>query len=304
MTIDPRHLANLLAIASHGSFNRAAAALNISQPALSKSIALLEHRLGVPVFDRTTRGSTLTKAGEILLRRARSLEMLIGDAEAEVHMQAGGIDGPLRIGVTPSVMLDLMPAVLERVIAGRGACSISVIEGVDDHLMPALLRGEIDLLIGPVGGLHPPPDSVVEQALCDDPFRLAVGPDHGLAGRAEVTLAELAGQPWVLPMPGSLFHRHVEGLFMAAGLPWPANAIHTNSLALSERLVLEGRRIMLMTWLQGMTPGGRTLRQIALPGAGSRRLGIRHRKETALPALGLAVVAAAQEVLRGYRQAG
>lgn len=304
MTIDPRHLANLLAIATHGSFNRAAAALNLSQPALSKSIALLEHRLGIPVFERTTRGSTLTKAGEILLRRARALEMLIGDAEAEVHMQAGGIDGPLRVGVTPSAMLDLMPAVLERVIAGRGACSISVVEGLDDHMMPALLRGEIDLLIGPVGGLRPPPDSVVEQVLCDDPFRLAVGPGHVLAGRTEVTLAEVADQPWVLPMPGSLFHRHVEGLFMAAGVTWPKDAIHTNSLALSERLVLEGRRIMLMTWLQGMTPGGRTLRQIALPGAGSRRMGFRHRKETALPTLGLAVVKAAQEVVQGYREAG
>ena len=302
MTIDPRHLANLLAIATHGSFNRAAAALNLSQPALSKSIALLEHRLGVPVFDRTTRGSTLTAAGEILLRRARSLEMLIGDAEAEVHMQAGGIDGPLRVGVTPSAMLDLMPAVLERVIAGRGACSISVVEGLDDHMMPALLRGEIDLLIGPVGGLRPPPDSVVEQVLCDDPFLLAAGAAHPLADRKEIALAELAEEAWVLPMPGSLFHRHVEGLFMAAGVTWPKDAIHTNSLALSERLVLEGRRIMLMTWLQAMTPGGRTLRQIALPGAGSRRMGIRHRKETALPSLGLAVVKAAQEVVQGYRE--
>jgi len=304
MTIDPRHLANLLAIATHGSFNRAAAALNLSQPALSKSIALLEHRLGVSVFDRTTRGSTLTKAGEILLRRARSLETLISDAEAEVHMQAGGVEGPLRIGATPSVMLDLIPAVLEQVTAGRGACSISVVEGLDDHMMPALLRGEIDLLVGPVGGLRPPPDSVVEQFLCDDPFLLATGAAHRLAERHEITLDELADEAWVLPMPGSLFHRHVEGLFMAAGIAWPKDAIHTNSLALSEQLVLEGRRIMLMTWLQGMTPGGRGLKHITLPGAGTRRIGIRHRKETALPALGEAVVAAAQDVVRRYREAG
>jgi DNA-binding transcriptional LysR family regulator len=303
MTIDPRHLANLLAIATHGSFNRAAAALNLSQPALSKSIALLEHRLGVPVFDRTTRGSTLTAAGEILLRRARSLAMLISDAEAEVHMQAGGIEGPLRVGATPSVMLDLIPAVLAQVTAGRGACSISVVEGLDDHMMPALLRGEIDLLVGPVGGLRPPPDTVIEQILCDDPFLLAAGAAHRLADRPEITLAELADEAWVLPMPGSLFHRHVEGLFMAAGIAWPKDAIHTNSLALSEQLVLEGRRIMLMTWLQGMTPGGRGLKRITVPGAGTRHIGIRHRKETALPVLGEAVVAAAQDVVRRYREA-
>ena len=303
MTLDPRHLANLLAIATHGSFNRAAAALNISQPALSKSIALLEHRLGAAVFDRTARGSTLTPAGEILLRRARSLEMLIGDAEAEVHLQAGGVDGPLRLGASPSVMLDLVPAAIESVTAGR-ACSISVIEGLDDQMMPALLRGEIDLLIGPVGGLFPAPEGVVETTLCEDPFLLAVGPDHRLAGRSEVSLAELEDEAWVLPMRGSLFHRHVEGLFMAAGISWPRDAVHTNSLALSERLVLEGGRIMLMTWLQGMTPGGRRLKRIALLAAGIRRIGIRHRRETALPALGQAVMEAVQAVVRRYREEG
>lgn len=303
MTIDPRHLANLLAIATHGSFNRAAAALNISQPALSKSIALLEHRLGAAVFDRTRRGSTLTVAGEILLRRARALERLIGDAESEVHMNALGVEGPLRIGATPSVMLDVIPTVLERVTKGRGPCAISVVEGLDDRMMPALLQGEIDLLIGPVGGLHPPPDTVVELPLCDDPFQLGAGPGHPLARRREATLAELAEEAWVLPMPGSLFHRHVEGLFMAAGIAWPRNAIHTNSLALSERLVLEGGRIMLMTWLQGATAGGRGLRRIPVLGAGARRVGIRHRKETALSALGWAIVDAAQEVVGRYREA-
>lgn len=304
MTIDPRHLANLLAIATHGSFNRAAAALNISQPALSKSIALLEHRLGAAVFDRTARGSTLTPAGEILLRRARSLEMLIGDAEAEVHLQAGGVDGPLRLGASPSTMLDLVPAAIEAVTAERGACSISIIEGLDDQMMPALLHGEIDLLIGPVGGLFPAPEGVVEMTLCEDPFFLAVGPGHKLAGRAEISLAELEEEAWVLPMSGSLFHRHVEGLFMAAGLGWPRNAVHTNSLVLSERLVLEGQRVMLMTWLQGMTPGGRRLGRIALSAAGTRRIGLRHRRETALPALGQAVVAAVQAVVRRYREEG
>lgn len=301
MIIDPRHLNHLLAIATHGSFNRAAAALNISQPALSKSIALLEHRLGVAVFDRSTRGSSLTPAGEILLRRARSLDMLMSDAAAEVRLLAGGVGGPLRVGATPSVMLDLMPSVVEEVTRRHGPCSISVVEGLDDQMMPALLNGEIDLLIGPVGGLRPVPDSVVEQALCEDPFYLGVGADHPLAGRGSVALAELAETAWVLPMPGSLFHRHVEGLFMAAGVPWPKNAIHTNSLALSERLVLEGRHIMMMTWLQGMTPGGQRLRRIPMPAAGTRRIGLRHRRETALSELGQAVIAAAQGVVGRYR---
>ena len=63
MNIDPRYLANLLSIAKHGSFNRAAAARGISQPALSNSIAQLERRLGVTVLDRSRSGSQLNEFG-------------------------------------------------------------------------------------------------------------------------------------------------------------------------------------------------------------------------------------------------
>jgi DNA-binding transcriptional LysR family regulator len=143
--------------------------------------------------------------------------------------------------------------------------------------------------------LRPPPNQIVELVLCDDPFFLGVGADHPLAGRTAVTLSELTHESWVLPLPGSLFHRHLEGLFMAAGGSWPKDAIHTNSLALSERLVLQGRRIMTMTRLQGMTPGGRQIQRIPLSGAGARRIGLRHRRETTLSALGQAVIAAARD---------
>ena len=63
LNIDPRYLANLLSVAKHGSFNRAAAAQGISQPALSNSIAQLERRLGVQVLDRTRSGSQLNEFG-------------------------------------------------------------------------------------------------------------------------------------------------------------------------------------------------------------------------------------------------
>jgi DNA-binding transcriptional LysR family regulator len=290
MSLDPRQLSHLLAIATHGSFNRAAAALNMSQPALSKNIALLEHRLGTTVIARTPRGSSLTRAGEILVRRARALETLIGDTVAEIRFDADGIEGPLKIGAAPSVMLDLVPGIIGDLVRERGPCAISVIEGLDDVLLPGLANGQLDILVGPVAGLHPAPASIVEEKLMEDPFSVGVAPDHRLAGRQRVTLKELLGEAWVLPLPGSVYFRHVEALFTGAGTPWPGNAVNTNSLALSERLVLTAGRIMTMTALQSMTEGARRLRRIALEQAGTRWIGLRYRRESRFSPIGLAAL--------------
>jgi DNA-binding transcriptional LysR family regulator len=76
MSLDQKRLHNLLAVARTGSFGRAAAALGVSQPALSTSIALLEKTVGGAVLKRDRSGATLTPLGEILIQHARSLELL------------------------------------------------------------------------------------------------------------------------------------------------------------------------------------------------------------------------------------
>lgn len=278
MTIDPRHLAHLLAIARHGSFNRAADALNLSQPALSKSIALLERRLGARVIERGPRGSALTPAGEILVRRARGLETLVADAEREVRLNAAGAAGPLAIGATPSAVLRLVPDALARLAAAGERIEVSVVEGLDGTLLPALADGGIDIMVGPVGGLYPAGPDVVEEALIEDPFSLGVGPSHPLAGRASLSLAELAEAAWVLPLPGSAYHRHVEALFMTAGVPWPTDRIGSNSLGMTERLVRETGRVAIITRLQVLADQAAPLRAVPLAGAGSRRVGYRLRR--------------------------
>lgn len=279
MPIDPRHLTHLLAISTEGSFNRAAQLLGVSQPALSKSIQLLEARLGYSVMTRTARGSALTAAGEILVRRAEALKSLLGDAEEEVRLNASGGAGPLRIGATPSMMLELVPRTLTRLLGGRTKLALSVIEDLDGALLPALLKGQIDLLVGPVGGLYPKPPSVLEEALIDDPYGIGVANDHPLAGRGDITLAELTDAAWVLPLPGSLFHRHVEALFITADAPWPRDVVNTNSLALSERLVLEVGRIMTMTSLQLREVDESRIWQIRLLNGGSRAVGYSMRRD-------------------------
>lgn len=277
MAVEATQIANLLAIAEHGSFTRAAAEKGVSQPALSNSIALLEQRLGVKVLERSRRGSTLTVFGEILVRRAEGVQSLLSDAEAEVRSHAAGISGPLRIGATPSVLASLLPKALRRLDDGGAPLDLEIVDGLDGRLVPMLRSGKIDIIVGPVDEILGATDDVVEAVLFDDPFWLAVGPASPFHDAKSLSLAELADAPWALPREGSTYRRHVEALFMSAGVAWPKDCILVNALPLLETLVAHTARITLVSRAQ-LTQAPQPFRVIPLQGAGGRRIGYKLRR--------------------------
>lgn len=276
MAVDAGQIANLLAIAKYGSFTRAAAEKGMSQPALSNSIALLEQRLGVQVLDRSRRGSTLTPYGEILVRRAEGVFSLLSDAETEVRHFANGVGGPLRIGATPSVLANLVPRALGRVVEGTGPVDIEIVDDLDDALVPMLRSGRIDVIVGPVAEMFHGESDVVEEILFQDPFAIAAGPRSPFHGRGSLTLAELAEARWILPRQGSTYRRHVESMFMTRSVPWPRDCILANSLALLESLVRATDRITLVSRVQ-IAAGDPGFAVIPLEGAGHRTIGFKLR---------------------------
>jgi DNA-binding transcriptional LysR family regulator len=277
MTVEATQIANLLAIARHGSFTRAAAEKGMSQPALSNSIALLEQRLGVKVLERTRRGSTLTAFGEILVRRAEGVQSLLADAAAEVQAHASGISGPLRIGATPSVLASLLPRALALLDTGDAPLDLEIIDGLDDRLTPMLRSGRLDVIIGPVDEMLGATPDIVEEILFEDPFAVAVGPTSPFYDAPYLSLRELAEAPWALPREGSTYRRHVEALFMTAGVGWPRDCILVNALPLLEELVARSSRVTMVSKVQLVDGQGR-FRVIPLEGAGSRRIGFKLRK--------------------------
>lgn len=249
----------------------------MSQPALSNSIALLEQRLGVKVLERSRRGSSLTAFGEILVRRAEGVHSLLADAEAEVRSHAAGISGPLRIGATPSVLASLLPKALRELDDGQTPLDLEIVDGLDGRLVPMLRSGAIDVIVGPVNEMLGGTDDVVEEVLLEDPFWLAVGPSSPFYGSKRLTLAELADAPWALPREGSTYRRHVEALFMTAGVGWPKNCILVNALPLLESLVAHTSRITLVSRAQ-LTETPQSFDIIPLEGAGGRRIGFKLRR--------------------------
>lgn len=267
-----RQLEAVQAIIDHGSFNKAAQSLGITQPALSKLVALLERQLGVRLFERSARGAEPTGAARIVQRAASNVGRIVDEIAAELASHASGALGPLAIGVTPSVMQGIVPAAIAA-LPGGAALSLRVIEDLDDRLTPLLDRGEIDLIVGPVGGLEPPPIRFAEHVLMEDRFFLGVPQDFAVGEDQALSLGDLTDAPWILPAQGSSIHRMIQAFFIASDAPWPHDRIETNSITLQEHLIRHAGRIGLLTSAQMFRrpPPFRLMRLADVP---ARRIGI------------------------------
>ena len=301
MALDPRNLIHLLAIAEHGSFNRAAGACGLSQPALSSSIAQLERKLGVAVVRRTAHGSELNEFGKILVREARTVRSLLSHAEKEIRAKRLGLDGPLRIGATPSVTLKFLPQVMNILLQRHPSVELHLVESFDDQLIPALRDGALDLVLGPVSNAVGEPTSIAEDALFEDPFSIGVGPNSDLKARTSLTLAELADCAWVLPSAGSTYRRHIEALFLAEDVRWPSNVVITSSLSLVESIITETDRVTLITSLQASRDPVGGVRSIPLRGGGKRIISIKWRRMGELSPLAKSAVGIAHEVAATFK---
>ncbi len=222
--------------------------------------------------------------GKILLRGAETIDAVLLQASEEVRLKRLGVEGPLRIGVVPSVTLKLMPDVFAVLLKRHPAVELTFTEGLDDQLLPSLQAGHLDIVVGPLAGVFPAPPDIAEDPLFDDPFSIGVGPGHPLASRSSLTLGELRDAPWILPLPGNSYRRHIEALFMTAGVPWPSNCFITSSLTLVESIVAQTDRVTIITELQSIIQNTWRLRSIPLKGGGKRTIGIKWRK-TAKPSL-------------------
>lgn len=274
--IDPRHLSHLLAIHEQGSLSLAGQVLNLSQPALSNSIAVLEQRLSAPVLIRTARGAVVNELGAALVRRAREIRSVLDYADQEAMLLRRGRIGPLAVGVTPSLVEQFIPDVLELLLADLPHLSISVIEGLDGPLNAALAAGELDVVVASVGQTNASPD-IVEDLLISDPFLLAVHENSSLIHRPNVKLSDALNELWVVPRPGGSAYAHVQAMFLTAGVDWPKRTLSTNSVALTHQLVA---RIGAVALVNRVTARGwlAPVRTVPLAEAGHRKIGLRRRR--------------------------
>jgi DNA-binding transcriptional LysR family regulator len=246
MTIDPKRLIDLTRIADAGSFTAAAQALNISQPALSNSIAALERSLGVRLFERTHRGATLTDYGRVLYGYAQTLETVLARAAEEIEHKRSGFEGGLIVGATPVASAEIVPEAVARLMSEVPNASISIIDGVDDDLIASLIRGELDLIVSPITVRAEFPE-IEDEILLPDSFAVVVRPDNARARLKSIRLQDMRDATWVMPNVGSSTRKHIETLFLSAGEPWPSKVVSMTSTLAITSLVMRSNFVAVMS---------------------------------------------------------
>jgi DNA-binding transcriptional LysR family regulator len=198
--LDVRRLRVLREVARRGSFSAAAEALSFTQPAISRQIAALELEAGTQLVDRRARGVRLTPAGELLVEHADVILDRLATAESQLEALAGLAGGRLRLGTFGTANATLIPLAIRAFAAAHPAVELQLVEGWSSALMGRMLAGEVDLAVLSIDPAH---EEIALEPLMDDPFFVALAADHPLAGKPELSMADLQDETWIESQRGT-----------------------------------------------------------------------------------------------------
>jgi DNA-binding transcriptional LysR family regulator len=259
-----RDLHLLMTVVQRGSMAKAATELAVSQPAVSKAIADMEHTLGLRLLDRGRNGIEPTAYGRALVKRGLTIFDELKQGIEELEFLADASVGSLRIGSTESIAAGMLPAIIERFWREHPGVRLDVAQAVISTLHYRELRERsIDLLIGRI----PTPfaeDDLEADVVYDDQVVVVAGRKSKWARLRKLKLADLSDEPWILPpadtMPGSLALE----FFRASGTEMPRAPVTTLSIHLSCRLVASGRFVATLP-ISVLRFGGHDLSLKVLP---------------------------------------
>ncbi|MBP7536596.1 MAG: LysR family transcriptional regulator [Ottowia sp.] len=247
--IETRHLRHLLALAEHRHYARAADALHLTQPALTRSIQALEASLEAQLFDRGRGEVTPTAIGHLLLDYARDWALAAQEMVRDVQLAKGAELGALRIGAGPFAGASLVGLAVGRLSRQHPQLRVEIVIAPWQELPERLRARDIDLMLAElsqVQGL----DAIEVTALKPHPPLTVCRAGHPLTALATPTLAELLAYPWAGPqMPQALQQRLAQALPPAAR-PQAASAqplrIVCDSAAVLKDVLLQSDAISMM----------------------------------------------------------
>jgi DNA-binding transcriptional LysR family regulator len=245
--MDVRHLRNMLAVIEEGSLGRAAQRLNISQPALTKSIQRLEEHLGVSLFQREARGMKPTFFADNLKGYAKAACIGMAEAERQIEALRRGTEGTVTIAGPPVIMTELLPDVLVRIAQERPLLQIRVVSQ-NKGLFTELLEGKSSLVIAMLYN-EIPKQGLTTHWLFDDRLVLAMRPDHPLAKRRKIKPEELLDKKWVFLENDNWSHRRLQLYFEQHGLPPPRAQVETRDPAVIKSFIMMSDHIGMLARL-------------------------------------------------------
>ena len=190
-----KQLRTFVEVARHGGFTQAAQHLHISQSAVSKQVAQLEHSLGTPLFDRLGSHVRLTAAGNVVLQRAESMLRLHNELLSELDDLSHLARGELKLGLPLLGSNALFASLFSEYRRRYPNIQVQLLEGGSLNIEQAVLSGELEL----GGSLTPKNNNTFAyQPFCDEPLDALLPADHPLAESGSVRLEQLAQTPFLL----------------------------------------------------------------------------------------------------------
>jgi LysR family transcriptional regulator, low CO2-responsive transcriptional regulator len=226
-------LETFLAVATYGGFHRAAAALRVSQPAISARIHALEQSLGTRLFERGPSGFSLSPAGNTLRPHAEQLLRQVAVARQAVHELRPESGGALPIAASLSICTYLLPEVLTKYQVDHPDVVVSVRSGNSAQVLKMVLDGEVDF--GLARSLHHPEVETI--SLRDDPLMLVGHPRHPATAKRKIRLEELESLPLIAYDRGSSDWTLMNGLFRRVGF-LPNIVLEVETIEACLRMVL------------------------------------------------------------------
>jgi LysR family carnitine catabolism transcriptional activator len=208
-------LRSFAAVAASGSFRKASAKLNLSQPALSAHIRGLEEALGAPLFHRTTRTVRLTSDGERFLVRTRRALDEIESGMLELRDRVESQRGRVTIACVPMIACHVVPKVLALFSQRHPLVKVQILDVTGQTLARQVLDRDVDLGIGPSPVRN---DELEFEPILRDPIVAVFLDTHPLAGAHGVRLGDLAEQPLLTLAPGTTVRSDLDNAFERQGL--------------------------------------------------------------------------------------
>jgi len=237
--MDLKQLEYFVRVAELGSFTRAAQALGIAQPALSRQVRLLEVELRQNLLDRNGRGATPTEAGQLLLEHGRGILHQVERAREELGRVRSGLSGRVALGMPPSVARVLTVPLTRAFRQRLPEAQLSISEGLSTAMQENLLNGRLDIAV-----LYNPSamPGVEHQTLLSEELLLVQPRPPGLQEDPPpppLALREVAALPLLIPSRPNAIRMHVEAQMAAIGCR-PNIALEIDGVSAILDLVADG----------------------------------------------------------------
>jgi len=231
-----RHLHTFVAVAQQGTLGRAAETLNLSQPALSKTLNELEELTGARLFERGRLGAQLTTMGEQFLTHAIRVLDALNHAGQSFNEQPGDAPVIIRLGALTTAAMGMLPRILDRFHQLQPNTTIQVATLHNNVLLAGLRAGEFDIGIGRMADSDMMTGLTYELLFLES-LKLVVRPEHPLLSD-NVTLSRAMQWPVVISPEGTAPRRIAQQMLDEQGCTLPPHCIETSSTSLARQLAL------------------------------------------------------------------